>query len=92
VVKSLEREKDRLTLEFLDNKPQAALGEDSQVVVDDCTQSDLPGGCAEGLDAALEILEGVEGVGVARFSEVDVVSHALVGRIVAAYDRKEAEG
>ena len=29
-----------------------------------------------------------EGVGIARFSEADVVRHALVGRIVAAYNKK----
>ena len=67
------------------------LGEDSQMVVTgDRTQSDLPGGRAEGLDEALQILEGVEGVGIARFSDKDVVRHALVGRIVAAYNRKDA--
>ncbi|HJR55448.1 MAG TPA: PhoH family protein, partial [Rhizomicrobium sp.] len=67
------------------------LGEDSQMVVTgDRTQSDLPGGRAEGLDEALQILEGVEGVGIARFSDKDVVRHALVGRIVAAYNKKDA--
>ena len=67
------------------------LGEDSQMVVTgDASQSDLPGGRAEGLNEALEILEGVEGVGIARFSEADVVRHPLVGRIVAAYNRKDA--
>jgi phosphate starvation-inducible PhoH-like protein len=67
------------------------LGEDSQMVVTgDRTQSDLPGGRAEGLEEALQILEGVEGVGIARFSQADVVRHPLVGRIVAAYDRKDA--
>jgi phosphate starvation-inducible PhoH-like protein len=68
------------------------LGEDSQMVVTgDVTQSDLPGGRAEGLDEALRILEGVEGVGVARFSEADVVRHPLVGRIVAAYNKKDSQ-
>ncbi len=67
------------------------LGEDSQMVVTgDRTQSDLPGGRAEGLDEALAILEGVEGVGIARFSEADVVRHPLVGRIVSAYNKKDA--
>jgi phosphate starvation-inducible PhoH-like protein len=66
------------------------LGEDSvMVVTGDRTQSDLPGGRAEGLDEALQILEGVEGVGIARFSQADVVRHPLVGRIVAAYDKKD---
>ncbi len=46
------------------------LGEDSRMVVTgDPSQSDLPGGRAEGLNEALSILEGVEGVGVARFSK-----------------------
>jgi phosphate starvation-inducible PhoH-like protein len=67
------------------------LGEDSQMVVTgDPSQSDLPGGRAEGLAEALEILETVEGVGVARFSEADVVRHPLVGRIVAAYNKKDS--
>jgi phosphate starvation-inducible PhoH-like protein len=62
------------------------LGEDSQMVVTgDPSQSDLPGGRAEGLNQALDFLEGVEGVGVTRFAEKDVVRHALVARIVAAY-------
>jgi phosphate starvation-inducible PhoH-like protein len=65
------------------------LGEDSRMVVTgDPSQSDLPGGRAEGLGEALSILEGVEGVGVARFSEQDVVRHALVGRIVGAYNQR----
>jgi phosphate starvation-inducible protein PhoH and related proteins len=65
------------------------LGEESRMVVTgDPSQSDLPGGRAEGLQEALSILEGVEGVGVARFSERDVVRHALVGRIVGAYNAK----
>ncbi|HEY4077695.1 MAG TPA: PhoH family protein [Rhizomicrobium sp.] len=65
------------------------LGEDSHMVVTgDPSQSDLPGGRAEGLNEALSILEGVEGVGVARFGEKDVVRHAIVARIVAAYNAK----
>ena len=64
------------------------LGEDSHMVVTgDPSQSDLPGGVALGLQEALSILEGVEGVGVARFEEKDVVRHPLVARIVAAYSR-----
>jgi phosphate starvation-inducible protein PhoH and related proteins len=63
------------------------LGEDSRMVVTgDPTQSDLPGGAAEGLREALSLLEGVEDVGVIRFDEKDVVRHALVARIVAAYN------
>ncbi|MDB5733962.1 MAG: hypothetical protein JWP16_913 [Alphaproteobacteria bacterium] len=63
------------------------LGEDSHMVVTgDPSQSDLPGGKALGLNEALAFLEGVEGVGVTRFGEKDVVRHPLVARIVAAYN------
>jgi phosphate starvation-inducible PhoH-like protein len=62
------------------------LGEDSRMVVTgDTSQSDLPGGRAEGLNEALDLLSDTEGVAVAQFSEKDVVRHALVTRIVAAY-------
>jgi phosphate starvation-inducible PhoH-like protein len=65
------------------------LGEDSHMVVTgDPSQSDLPGGEASGLNEALSILDGVDGVGVARFGEGDVVRHPLVARIVAAYTRR----
>ena len=65
------------------------LGEESRMVVTgDPSQSDLPGGVALGLNEALNILEGVEGVGVTRFAEKDVVRHPLVARIVAAYNRQ----
>jgi phosphate starvation-inducible PhoH-like protein len=65
------------------------LGEDSHMVVTgDPSQSDLPGGRADGLNEALSILDGVAGVGIARFGEEDVVRHALVGRIVAAYNKR----
>jgi phosphate starvation-inducible PhoH-like protein len=68
------------------------LGEDSRMVVTgDPSQSDLPGGRAEGLDEALQILSGVEGVAVAQFTEKDVVRHALVGRIVRAYESKSGQ-
>ena len=65
------------------------LGEESRMVVTgDPSQSDLPSG-PQGLMQALDYLEGIEGVGVTRFSEADVVRHALVARIVAAYEKNE---
>ena len=68
------------------------LGEDSHMVVTgDPSQSDLPGGRAEGLAEALSILDGVDGVGIARFGEQDVVRHALVTRIVGAYNANDAK-
>ena len=69
------------------------LGEDSRMVVTgDPSQSDLPGGAAAGLNEALGILHGVEGAAVARFSEKDVVRHALVTRIIAAYNTADVHG
>ena len=62
------------------------LGDESRMVVTgDLSQSDLPGG-PQGLLEAIDYLEGVEGVAVTRFTEGDVVRHALVTRIVAAYN------
>jgi phosphate starvation-inducible PhoH-like protein len=63
------------------------LGEDARMVVTgDPSQSDLPGGEASGLNEALSLLSGVEGVAIARFTDKDVVRHPLVTRIVRAYN------
>lgn len=63
------------------------LGENSRMIVTgDPSQVDLPPGQKSGLREALALLEGVEGVAQVRFTEVDVVRHELVARIVRAYD------
>jgi len=59
------------------------------VVTGDVTQTDLPQHQESGLAGALRILEGVEGIGVCRLTQTDVVRHPLVQRIVAAYERYE---
>jgi phosphate starvation-inducible PhoH-like protein len=65
------------------------LGEGSRMVVTgDPTQVDLPSGITSGLSDAVTVLEGVKGVEAVGFSNADIVRHALVGRIVAAYDKK----
>jgi phosphate starvation-inducible PhoH-like protein len=56
------------------------------VVTGDTTQVDLPRGNKSGLIDAQEVLGGVRGIAVTRFSSVDVVRHPLVARIVEAYD------
>ena len=69
------------------------MGEGTRMVVTgDPTQVDLPSGQVSGLVEALSVLDGVEGIGVTRFAETDVVRHPLVGRIVQAYGRAEADG
>ena len=63
------------------------LGENSKMIVTgDPTQVDLPRGEKSGLIEAVQLLDGVEGVHISRFSDKDVVRHALVGRIVRAYE------
>ena len=61
------------------------------VLTGDPSQSDLPSNEVSGLADALSLLEGVEGVAVARFSSADVVRHPLVARIVKAYDKRDQE-
>ncbi|MBV8812490.1 MAG: PhoH family protein [Acidobacteriaceae bacterium] len=57
------------------------------VVTGDQTQIDLPAGKKSGLLNAIEVLRGVDGIAFIDFDERDVVRHALVQRIVKAYDR-----
>ncbi|MBX6367437.1 MAG: PhoH family protein [Rhodospirillales bacterium] len=66
------------------------LGENSRMAVTgDLSQIDLPKDTKSGLLDALETLQGVSGIAVVRFTEADVVRHALVQRIVEAYDRRD---
>jgi phosphate starvation-inducible PhoH-like protein len=57
------------------------------VVTGDLTQMDLPTGRRSGLLDAVDILRGVEGISFVQFDERDVVRHALVQRIVRAYEK-----
>ena len=61
------------------------------VITGDITQVDLPEGKKSGLREAQNILKGVQGVSFFNFTERDVVRHPLVGRIVRAYEQREAE-
>jgi len=68
------------------------LGENSKMIVTgDPTQIDLPRGEKSGLVEATALLDGIEGVHISRFNDKDVVRHALVGRIVRAYDQASAQ-
>ena len=55
------------------------------VVTGDLTQIDLPTGKRSGLNNAVEVLRGVEGISFVHFDDRDVVRHPLVQRIVKAY-------
>lgn len=63
------------------------LGEGSRMIITgDPSQVDLPAGQISGLAEAVDLLRDVPGIVQIRFTDVDVVRHPLVGRIVRAYD------
>ncbi len=67
------------------------LGEGARMVVTgDPSQIDLLNPRDSGLAHALRILKDVDGVGVQQFKAEDVVRHAMVERIVRAYDADAA--
>lgn len=61
------------------------------IVTGDLTQIDLPHEVRSGLREALQILQGIEGIGVVRFEKKDIVRHKLVTRIVEAYQQYDKE-
>ncbi len=56
------------------------------VITGDITQCDLPRHQKSGLRHVIEVLEGVEGIGFTFYQARDVVRHAMVQKIVRAYD------
>lgn len=61
------------------------------IITGDTSQIDLPRSTASGLVHALNVLKNVEGIGRVEFNKKDIVRHALVQRIVEAYDRYDNE-
>jgi phosphate starvation-inducible PhoH-like protein len=61
------------------------------VVTGDVTQVDLPEGRTSGLAEARELLDGVEGIAFCSFTEVDVVRHPLVQKIIVRYEARDRE-
>jgi phosphate starvation-inducible PhoH-like protein len=60
------------------------------VITGDVTQVDLPTGQKSGLLEARELLHDIEGLAFCYFTEVDVVRHPLVQKIIKAYDARDA--
>jgi len=56
------------------------------IVTGDLTQVDLPRGRSSGLDDARMILHQVEGIAFVHLTHQDVVRHALVQKIIQAYE------
>ena len=66
------------------------LGFGSKIVITgDITQIDLPSDKTSGLKDAIRVLEDVQDIAICHLTAADVVRHALVQRIVAAYDSYE---
>lgn len=63
------------------------------IVTGDVTQIDLPRKSDSGLVRTMEILRGVDDIGIVEFDKRDIVRHPLVKHIVEAFDKHaEAPG
>ncbi len=66
------------------------LGFGSKIVITgDVTQIDLPSDKTSGLKDAIRVLEGVKDIAICKLTSADVVRHALVQRIINAYEKAE---
>ena len=59
------------------------------VITGDITQVDLPKSQKSGLRHAIEVLNGVDGIGFTFFQAKDVVRHSLVQKVILAYEKAE---
>jgi len=60
------------------------IGRNSKATINgDTTQTDLPNNYSNGLSHCMDRLDGVEGVGVVRLNESDIVRNKLISRIIA---------
>ncbi|MDE5685062.1 MAG: PhoH family protein [Paramuribaculum sp.] len=61
------------------------------IITGDATQIDLPRSTGSGLIHSLKVLKNVKGIGKVEFGKKDIVRHALVQRIVEAYEKFDNE-
>lgn len=59
------------------------------IITGDMTQVDLPKNQRSGLEKAVRILRGVDGIAHIELDEEDVVRHRLVKAIIRAYDKEK---
>ena len=57
------------------------------IVTGDATQVDLPNKADSGLLRGIQLVEGIKGISVIRFTNNDIVRHPLVTKIVKAFDK-----
>ncbi len=68
------------------------MGPDARfIVTGDETQIDLPRQHQSGLLHAIRLLDKVDGIGLVRFTEEDVVRHKLVKSIIKAYAKEKSK-
>ncbi|MBR6563245.1 MAG: PhoH family protein, partial [Clostridia bacterium] len=68
------------------------LGNNSKAIITgDVTQIDLPFLRKSGLVDALEILDGINGICIFKFTHKDVVRHPLVQKIILAYEKRDRD-
>ncbi|MCB9365156.1 MAG: PhoH family protein [Flavobacteriales bacterium] len=66
------------------------MGKSAKFIINgDASQIDLPKNQQSGLSHAVNVLEGVKGIGIVRFDEKDVIRHDLVKKIIVAYKKNE---
>lgn len=61
------------------------------VITGDMSQVDLPRKQPSGLAYALDVVKDVEGIGIIRMGQADVIRHSLVKRIIDAFEKEEAK-
>ena len=57
------------------------------IVTGDITQIDLPRRSDSGLMPVVEMLKGIDGIGIVAFDNRDIIRHRLVKHIVEAFER-----
>ena len=61
------------------------------VITGDVTQIDLPSDKPSGLKEAIRSLDGIDDIAICRLTGADVVRHALVQKIIAAYEQDDKQ-
>lgn len=56
------------------------------IVTGDITQIDLPKSQQSGLPFTLKILQGIDGIGIVKLTNQDVIRHRLVAKIIQAFE------
>ena len=60
------------------------------LITGDMTQVDLPNRQKSGLSFALEILDGIDEIGIIRLEKSDIIRHKLITKIIDAFENVES--